>query len=807
MIQAQQPPRRNPSSLRQAEALIQAAHLDEAKVVLLTELQRNPSSVEAYNLLGIIETSRQDYPDALASFQKALHLAPNSSKTHNNLGNLYVEQKDFGSAEKEFRTALRLEPANQDSNYNLGVLLMARGASAEAIPRLQRVHPPTLAASFNLIRAYLQTGHVAQALQLATQLSAQNRNSLKVHFSLAAMLASEKQYKPAQIELEKADALQPETFEILYDLAQAYLRGGDNARAELTLNRALKLKPDSPEALYLQAQALANEARPLDALDLLVRAHKLAPDNPDIILLMAQTSMSQNYFEDAIPLLEAGIQITPLRPDLRATLGECYFMAGKVDKAIQEFKKLFEIEGSARSEAFLGLSYRNLGRFDEAREYFEKGLKLDPHNSTCLFNLGYIAERQGNTAEAEARFQETLRATPGFPDALLELANLRILGGKLPEAEELLRKYVGVSRDPATGYYKLAKVERTLHEAEAADRDLKAFQTLSKDASVGPYPYEHLFDYLDNRSRLAPGARIQLDVADLTEQVKNHPDQPQNLYLLAEAYLKSGRIDDAKGIIEQLDRISSGDYRTLTGVGVLLARYRQYDAAVQHFRAANKADPGSDDVKFDLANAYFRKGHYSDALETAEQISAQGRDDAYLALLGDIYAHLGQSARAEQIFQDAIARNPDNDQDYLSLALVQFRASDAASAKQTLLKGQARIPASGKILWGLGLASALEGSTAEAGEQFERAVDLLPEWQGSYSTLGVFYFQTGQIAKAKEVLGRFKHSDASGSLDVNRIERFLAQAPEAPPAGTEPMSAANRQQLLQLALTLADRTL
>jgi hypothetical protein len=83
---------------------------------------------------------------------------------------------------------------------------------------------------------------------------------------------------------------------------------------------------------------------------------------------------------------------------------------------------------------------------------------------------------------------------------------------------------------------------------------------------------------------------------------------------------------------------------------------------------------------------------------------------------------------------------------------------------------------------------------------------LLPEWPGSYSTLGVFYFQTGQIDKAKEVLNRFKSSSASG-LDVNRIEQVLAQAPETSPAPNEPMSAANRQQLLQLALALADKTL
>ncbi len=86
-------------------------------------------------------------------------------------------------------------------------------------------------------------------------------------------------------------------------------------------------------------------------------------------------------------------------------------------------------------------------------------------------------------------------------------------------------------------------------------------------------------------------------------------------------------------------------------------------------------------------------------------------------------------------------------------------------------------------------------------------MDLLPEWPGSYSTLGIFYFETGQIDKAREVLNRFKNSSQHGALDINRIEQVLAAAPATSPAANEPMTMANRQQLLGLALSLADRTL
>jgi tetratricopeptide (TPR) repeat protein len=803
-----QPSSKTASPFLEAETLLRQGLLDQAKQKVQEELAQNPASAEGYKLLGVICSNEKDYANAQEAFEHALKLDANSTGAHNGLGNVYVSEQKLDAAEKEFRSVLRIDPGNRDGNYDLGLVLLAKNHPAEAIAQFQRVHPANVATRVQLTRAYLQAGRTAEALKLATELSTQNKDDVQLHFTLGVLLASAKQYRAARLELEKANALQPGTMEILYDLGQAYLRSGDYAKAELALNRALKLNPDSPETLYLLGKIDADQAKPVDALDLLVRAHQLAPENADVTFLLARVSMSQNYFEDAIPLLESGLKIAPQRADLRAALGESYFMSGKTEKAIEEFEGLVKLDPSARSYAFLGLSYRHLGRFDEARKYFEAGRKQDPHNVSCLFNMGFIEERQGNHARAEELFQQVIRLKPDYSEALLELANLRIAGKRFEDAAELLRRYVKVSREPASGYYKLAMVERSLYQPEAAQRDLNVFQTLSKDASPGPYPYQHLFDYLDNRSNLTPQARTQQDLAQLIEQIQKHPDQPQDLYLLAETYMKLGQREEALKAIAQLDQMSANDYRTQTGVGVLLARYRLYDEAIQHFQTALQANPDSDDVKFDLADAYFRKGVYAQALDAAQQVSAPGQqDDAFLALLGDIYAHLGDAARASEIYRDAIKRNPDKDQYYLSLTLVELRQNDVSGAEQTLQKGLARIPSSGKILWGLGIVSVLQGKTPQAAERLERAVELLPEWAGSYSTLGVFYYETGQIDKAREVLNRFKGSNAGGSLDVSKIEDALSRAPAITASAREPMPLVARQQLLQLALSIADRTL
>jgi tetratricopeptide (TPR) repeat protein len=442
---------------------------------------------------------------------------------------------------------------------------------------------------------------------------------------------------------------------------------------------------------------------------------------------------------------------------------------------------------------------------------------LRPYSCACegtgRLNLGYIENKQGNYAAAEKYLAQAIDADSNYGDALYELAAVKIAEKKYEEALPLLQKCAKLSGRPSTPgylkevYYKLAVTERNLHQMEAAQRDLKVFETLSKDPTPGPYPLQHFFEYWDERAGLPPKQRIEYDLRELAQEAEKHSDQPRNLYLLAEAYLKLGRLEEARKTVEQLDKVSGGDARTSVGTGVLLARYHLYPEAIQHFQSAIAAGPASDEARYDLADAYFQSQDYRHALEAIQQVSAQGQgDDSVLALLGDIQAHLGNTREAIASYEKVIARNPDSDQGYLSLALAQMLAGEAAAAENTLRTGLVRVPDSGRLFWGMGVLSAFVGKNAQAEAGFKRAADLMPDWQSPYSALGIFYYETGQIDAARETLNQYQKLFPHGALDVVRIQQALQRAdnPNAKIENPKPLPPEARLRFLQFAFALAE---
>lgn len=792
-----------------ARSFLAQGNLARARGATLAGLKSAPGSVEGYDLLGIIYVQQRDYDEALAAFEHALSLNPRSAATHNDLANCYAQQQKMEMAEKEYRTTLEIAPGDPVANFNLGVVLLARNKPEAAIPYFRKVVHPDLPSEVNLIRAYLRSDHVAAGLDDARHISQKGGKDASLHYALGMVLAEEKQFETAEHELEIADGLRPKSYDIVLNQGKVSLHCKHYDKAESALNRALVIKPDSVEALETLGRLYFDQWRSLDAVQVLTKAHKLAPQNTNVIFLLARVSMLESYDEDAIPLLEEGIRIAPRNPELHAALAECYFQVGKTAKGLAEFEGLRQIDTTARPYGFLSFCYRYLGRFDDAKKASLEGLKIDPHNLACLFNLGAVLNKQGDEVEAEKYLTEALKSDPDYDQALLELASLKMTMKKYEEAIPLLRHAMEVSRDPSPAYYKLATAERILHRSEDSQRDFKIFQTLSKSPARVPIPYQNLFEFASRREGLPPSGRLELDLKTLEEELKRHPSDPQDLYMLAETQMKLGHREEALAALGRLEQASGHDLRTELGIGVLLAKYRLYRDAKPYFERALAADPTSDEARYDLAAAYFHLRDYDRAFEVLQQVSAASRDDSYLFLLGDVEARIGRTGEAVETFQHVLRINPDNDEYCLTLALTYLRERNTQEAERVLEQGLARVPNSARIHWGLGVVAALKGDNAAAEDNLVKATELMPEWVSGFSALGFFYSQTSQISKARETLERYKAVNGSRDLDAARIERMLDQesAQKSVPGAPQPLSTEARLQFLQIALMLADRDL
>jgi tetratricopeptide (TPR) repeat protein len=792
---------------KRASELLAAGSLDQALDVTKQGLAHSPHNVVGLNLLGAIYQQQGKYQEAVAQFQRALTIAPNSVDTLVNLGTSLAAQNKNDLAEQSLKKALRLQPANKTANYNLGTVLISQKKAKESLSYLQRISSPDPSTRLLVIRAYLDAGMLAAGRAFAEKLSQDFARDTRIHFSLGVLFAANQQYRQAAYEFEKADALEPGNFDILHDLGHAYLLSGQLAHAQESLNQALRLQPDSADTLYLLAETAAGMHREVDALELLVRARKIAPNNTNILFLMAQLSMKQSFFEDAIEVLNDGLRIDPKRADFHAALGESYFTVGKVDKALEEFKTLVSLDPSPRSYVFMGLCYRHLGKYDEATRYLKKSLGIDPNNVAALFNLGFIARKEGNSLQAEQYLQRAVRLGKDYPEALFELGNLKMDQKKYDEAVPLFRHFVEVTGDPTQGYYKLAIAERNLHQMEAAERDMNIFRTLSKSPQPANYPLQHFFDYLEHRNTLSSEQQNEADLRQLQAEVQQHPDRPRSLYLLAESFLKLGRKKDALETLQRLDKISGGDFRTNLNAGVLLGRFHRYDDAIRYFQAALKINLSSDDAKYNLAEAHFQSGNYEEALKSLLDVSADGqKEGSYLGLLGDIYARLNRYEDALRCLEQAVATVPDNDQYRASLALVQLRAGDFDNADRTIRNGLVRIPNSGVLYWAAGIVAVVQGHETDAENLLKKASELSPAREAVAATLGIFYYEAGRYSEAREVLRRCEEMFPQGTLDFQKINTVLdtASSSEAPRT-SDKISPDGRKEFYELALVMRDQ--
>jgi tetratricopeptide (TPR) repeat protein len=124
---------------------------------LTRALELSPGDAQAESLLGWAQMLKEDYDDALMTFQKVLMREPANSLARINVGYICLKKRIFGEAIEHLSKAIRMandKKATLYAHYYLGLVYLEREMFEDADTFFRK----TLELGPNLIEAYYQLG-------------------------------------------------------------------------------------------------------------------------------------------------------------------------------------------------------------------------------------------------------------------------------------------------------------------------------------------------------------------------------------------------------------------------------------------------------------------------------------------------------------------------------------------------------------------------------------------------------------------------------------------------------------------------
>lgn len=215
-----------------------------------------------------------------------------------------------------------------------------------------------------------------------------------------------------------------------------------SSRSKVEEKQAENVKDQYERALVAMNYNLVDQA-----ITHLNNAVAMAPDYyPSYYLLGVAYTQKMNY-SAAAAAFEKSLELKPDNSEARVRLGDVYKRLGLPDKAEEEFKKAYAIEGSSLASFNLAVLYYEKKMLDEALDYVRRSIQQDSR-SVQAFNLqGVILNERGQHPEAIASFQYALTIEPNNAATAVNLAVAYINNKDYDKASEILQRILPHAQD------------------------------------------------------------------------------------------------------------------------------------------------------------------------------------------------------------------------------------------------------------------------------------------------------------------------------------------------------------------------
>jgi tetratricopeptide (TPR) repeat protein len=304
--------------------------------------------------------------------------------------------------------------------------------------------------------------------------------------------------------------------------------------------------------------------------------------------------------------------------------------------------------------------------------------------------------------------------------------------------ENQATKQVAATPDHAAAYYHYMLAQRYKELAGIYNRGDYVDRSISEYKKAIEADPQSLFLRVELAELYWRVSRIQDAMNEIQEVLKSNPNDVEAHRLLAQIYLRSlakGQstattheiIEKAIGEFEAVTRLDPQDYESALTLGRLYKVNNEPNKAEAIFKKVLQDNPDSRSVLINLSQLYYDQGEYDKIIELVKSVPDSKMDPSLLYLLGNAYTQTHAYDKAEAAFQEALQREPDNEDIRQAYAEALIAHGDLQKAREQLEEIIKADPEDADSYMRLAQLDRQTGRFDDARKNLEQARGLAPE--------------------------------------------------------------------------------
>ncbi len=373
--------------------------------------------------------------------KKLLAADPRDKVTRLDLGLLALREKNYRHADALFSAVLKQHPQYANAMLGLARSAAMQGHTDTEMHWLRKAHqavPKADGPALALVRAQLARGQAKQAIPVARQLAAQHPHSAAAQKLAGMVLLTAGNNSKALASFQHAARLAPNDPTYQLDLARAQLAANQAKQAVTTLKALRKKHPDFLAAAPELAVAEVRAGHPKAALAAAHSLSRQANGKAAGAALEGDVLASQQRYQAAIKAYQRAYQANP-----SAAVAVRLFRARRQAKAAHPAASLADWiarhPNDMRIRLMLAQWQQSQGQLQPAQKQYERVLKAAPGNPIALNNLALLYARQ-DKGRALVMAKKAYASQPRNPAIMDTLGWLQVQDGHLKSGLPLLQK-------------------------------------------------------------------------------------------------------------------------------------------------------------------------------------------------------------------------------------------------------------------------------------------------------------------------------------------------------------------------------